>query len=483
MVQRLLRTPFELDVDFGTGLTGEEITELIERRRKGFEERFLVTFGLERKGFSAKSVEFAQRTMSCLLGGIGFLHGSLPIAVKDEQGMETTKQSEVKSLFSATPSRRSFPRGFLWDEGFHQMLIQRWDPELSKSMLRTWLDTMSPEGWIPREQTRGADAVSRFPAHIPHFMIQNPSLVNPPTLLMSIQALRMTESVEVESDGSIHHSPFIDYAFEKLHKHVLFLASSQEGSTPNTFYWRGRSESDGTVHTLASGLDDYPRATNVSENEKHLDLTCWISWAMKTVASLAPAEKQEVANSLRYVASGIWSSAPEEHAALAPSELLCDYGSEGPACHEGYVSLFPLLLGLEDPASERVGAMLELMRDKNRLWSVGGLRSLSKSDPEYGKKDGYWTGPVWLPINYLALAALKTKYAREEGPYRLRAEEIYSQLRSNLISNVELEFERTGTVWEQYHAETGRGQRGEDFTGWTSLIVLIMAEIYDGVIV
>lgn len=36
-------------------------------------------------------------------------------------------------------------------------------------------------------------------------------------------------------------------------------------------------------------------------------------------------------------------------------------------------------------------------------------------------------------------------------------------------------WEETGFAWEQYNPETGKGQRTQHFTGWTSLIVKILA--------
>lgn len=61
------------------------------------------------------------------------------------------------------------------------------------------------------------------------------------------------------------------------------------------------------------------------------------------------------------------------------------------------------------------------------------------------------------------------------SPHKSRATTLYSTLRTNLVDNVFNEWERTGFAWEQYNAETGHGQRTQHFTGWTSLVVKIMA--------
>lgn len=75
-------------------------------------------------------------------------------------------------------------------------------------------------------------------------------------------------------------------------------------------------------------------------------------------------------------------------------------------CHGGYVSLFPFLLSLLDPSSPHLGATLELLRDESQLWSPFGIRSLSKAHPLFGQGENYWRGPIWIQMNYLALAAL-----------------------------------------------------------------------------
>lgn len=176
----------------------------------------------------------------------------------------------------------------------------------------------------------------------------------------------------------------------------------------------------------------------------------------------------------------------------------------------GYVSLFPLLFSLLDASNPRLERVLLDLRNESHLWTRFGLRSLARSATLYNKYNTdqdppYWRGTVWLNINYMALCALR-HYAGDElainraagrgnnepppapphdrsgfeavnGPYAKLAASIYSELRANLVRNVFAEWQRTGFVWEQYSDTSGEGRGAHPFTGWSSLIVLVMAEI------
>lgn len=137
--------------------------------------------------------------------------------------------------------------------------------------------------------------------------------------------------------------------------------------------------------------------------------------------------------------------------------------------HTGYISIYPLLFALSP--KHRLDRLLDLIRLE--LSTPHGLRSLSQSSSYYMQGDQYWTGPIWVNINYLLLSALSSPQ------YSCRnARHTYNHVRQAIISTVVSEWEQTGFLWEQYNDESGRGQRTFPFTGWTSLVVLIMAERY-----
>ena len=70
-------------------------------------------------------------------------------------------------------------------------------------------------------------------------------------------------------------------------------------------------------------------------------------------------------------------------------------------------------------------------------------------------------------------------YAKIPGPYSDKSRELYNQLRANILKNMLRVCEKRGYVWEQYDDRTGEGKSSHPFTGWSSLIVLIMSELYD----
>ena len=80
-----------------------------------------------------------------LLGGLSYEYGSL--SIKDGN---TVVQNEPRELLSFSPSRKRFPWGFLWDDGFHCEVAVRKDPSLVLKVIKSWLDTMLENGWIPR---------------------------------------------------------------------------------------------------------------------------------------------------------------------------------------------------------------------------------------------------------------------------------------------------------------------------------------------
>ena len=92
--------------------------------------------------------EFSKSLFSNLLGGIGYFYGNSLADLSDdddyeeiterfwEHAAEARRRHRPESvgpteLFTSVPSRPFFPRGFLWDEGFHLLPIMDWDSDLA----------------------------------------------------------------------------------------------------------------------------------------------------------------------------------------------------------------------------------------------------------------------------------------------------------------------------------------------------------------
>jgi mannosyl-oligosaccharide glucosidase len=381
--------------------------------------------------------EFSQSLLSNLLGGIGYFYGDSKVDISHSKEYEETdelfwqKAAEASAhrqpvlkgpseLFTAVPSRPFFPRGFLWDEGFHLEVILDWDMDLALEVIKSWLALIDADGWIAREQILGPEARTKVPLE---FQTQYPHHANPPTLYLVLAAFveRLTGQVTYSGKPSYyltHAAAAEELLFElypRLKRHYEWFRRTQAGdlrsyNRPDNhnegYRWRGRTPQ----HTLTSGLDDYPRAQPPHPGELHVDALSWVgsmAHAMKRIAAFIGEEKDMT--KFEEQREAVQQSIEDLHWS-EDNQAYCDTTIENNKhvliCHKGYISLFPFLLGFVGASNPHLGAVLDLMRNEDELWSPYGLRSLSKKSPLYGSGENYWRSPIWVNINYLAIQQL-----------------------------------------------------------------------------
>jgi mannosyl-oligosaccharide glucosidase len=539
-IQKLFDGEFQFDVFFESASSNQKLSSStlddgIAALSNSFDQRFKKVFPMPSDYASSGNAEalnaFSQSITSNLVGGVGYFYGNSIVNEKfsfewdeEDDGEDSPASDEVKGprltepkkLLTATPSRSFFPRGFYWDEGFHLLHIGAWDSDFSLEILQDWIDLIDDNGWVAREQILGEEARSKVPAE---FLTQVPNYANPPTLTMAVTAYinRVKAASTGPSDadlgmdfgmggtqvplgqketseaGSLSLNPevaidFLKGIYRPLKRHYDWFRRTQRGqikqyarkarSRTEAYRWRGRSDK----HVLTSGMDDYPRGPPHA-GELHLDLISWMGLFSRTMREISEfIGEDDDAISYGEIEKAILDNIEDLHWD-EEQKMYCDVDVDDDdesyhVCHKGYLSLFPFMLSLLPSDSPHLGAILDMLRDPDHLWSDYGIRSLAASHPEYGTGENYWKGPIWVQMNYLVLGALYNKYAIEDGPYKLRAQEIYHELRKNIIDNVFKEYERTGYVWEQYDPNAGHGQRSHPFTGWTSLVAMILTEKY-----
>ncbi|KAA8643296.1 mannosyl-oligosaccharide glucosidase [Aspergillus tanneri] len=522
LVQKVFKGEFEFDILFTSGsspkpLTSESLTAQIPSNSLSFADRFEKILPPQSPFDSKEYSGFSKSMLSNLVGGIGYFYGTdivdrsaAPEYDEENEGFwEETAEARArahtvlegpKELFTCVPSRPFFPRGFLWDEGFHLIPVLEWDTDLALEIVKSWLNLMDEDGWIAREQILGSEARSKVP---PEFTVQYPHYANPPTLFVILEAFidklganKNTSSEESETDAtellrSVYiqqpelGKAYIRSIYPLLKKHYFWYRDTQRGdiksydreafSTREAYRWRGRS----VQHILTSGLDDYPRPQPPHPGELHVDLISWMGMMTRALRRIAEAlEEIEDVEEFKVYETAIERNIDDLHWD-SQEQTYCDatideFEESVHVCHKGYISIFPFLTGMVGPRSPRLKAILDLINDPEELWSDYGIRSLSKKDALYGTEENYWRSPIWVNINYLVFKNLYD-IATTAGPHQEQAREMYSNLRKNVVENVFREWKATGFAWEQYNPETGQGQRTQHFTGWTSMVVKMMS--------
>ncbi|KAK7246976.1 hypothetical protein RIF29_41850 [Crotalaria pallida] len=355
----------------------------------------------------SESITVGKAAIGNLLGGIGYFYGQSKIALPRIPDLK--EQVDILSywpaeLYTAVPSRPGFPRGFLWDEGFHQLLIWRWDIHISLDIIGHWLDLMNIDGWIPREQILGAEALSRVPEE---YVPQHPTNGNPPTLLLAlsdiVSGLKDNKFTAMDRNDI---SLFLNHAFVRLEAWFQWFNTTQ-----SVMFFEIVTSKD---NTLSSGLDDYPRASHPSNDERHLDIRCWMFLAADCINSIEDLLNKETKPDKNYGSTAKLLSDLDllnqihfddaygayfdfgnhtEKVELKWREVDVGHNNttwelvrvflEKPELrfvpHIGYVSLFPFIARIIPPESWILEKQLELISNSSLFWTNYGLRSLAKT--------------------------------------------------------------------------------------------------------
>ncbi|KAI3981711.1 hypothetical protein MKX01_020654 [Papaver californicum] len=337
----------------------------------------------------------------------------------------------------------------------------------------------------PESATVGRAAVGNLLGGIGYFYgqskialtqdLSHPTNGNPPTLFLALHDLvRGTSSNNFSTTEINEVSPFLDRTSVRLEAWFQWFNNTQSGKVVGSYYWHGRDQAtirELNPKTLSSGLDDYPRASHPNEEERHLDLRCWMLRAADCMSSITlllgkqndlGKEYQSTANLLSNFellnqVRLTWrqtETLSSNHASLELIRAVMERPQLRLVPHIGYVSLFPFIMGLVPSGSPILGKQLDHISNRSTLWTDYGLLSLARSSTLYMKRNTehdppYWRGPIWMNMNYMILSALH-HYSLEDGPYKERARTIYGELRQNLIRNVVNYYIQTGYLWEQY---------------------------------
>lgn len=518
-IQKVYEGECEFDIIFENAMTPnhdkittENFKSKLEIVLNKFHNKFSEKFSLKAPFDTEEYQPFAKEIVSGLLGGISYFYGNHLVDREtefDDEGFEKFelmgKFEGPHELFTLVPSRPFFPRGFLWDEGFHLLPLLDYDSDLALEIIQSWFNLIDEDGWIAREQILGPESRARVPTD---FQTQSPHIVNPPTLMLVFTYLlnNLQKDIDspkvVEDYGSFTKDNLGDIVlnnpevltnytksiYPKLKSHYEMFRRTQKGfledlgrsSDLEAYRWRGRT----VTHCLASGLDDYPRPLPPDIAELNVDLLSWIGVMTRSIKLIALVLDNE--DDYQYYDT-IENQIVENLNSIHWSEengLYCDVSAneddeEVHVCFEGYVSLFPFITKMmRSDDYERLEKIVDAISNPEGLWSDYGIRSISKSDPTYKTGEDYWRSPIWININYLVLDSLKHYYddASVSIPESLKTKlaTTYHDLRLNLVNNIFKEWKRTGFVWEQYDDMTGEAKGAKNFLGWTSSVVLMM---------
>jgi neutral trehalase len=241
-------------------------------------------------------------------------------------------------------------------------------------------------------------------------------------------------------------------------------------------YWENnRRAADGLFvwfNGVESGTDNNPAVSDApSLVTEGVDLQCYIYREYRALAFLArKLGKKEDAVTFEGKAAELGALVRERMWSEKDGTYWnVDSRSGAPVKIKSWTNFVPLWAGIATPAqAERmIGAHL---LNPDEFWSPNGVRTISKDEPLYDARAGYWRGPVWVLSNYLMMRGL-LNYGR-----KAEAADLAEKTQRLLVAD----FRKSGGMNENYNPETGEPDANGHFVSWNLLAERMKAEAASG---
>jgi mannosyl-oligosaccharide glucosidase len=472
IVQKVLKTPFQWTVGFETG--NDRISNdfnFIDARMKAierFEKKFDQSFPLNSLNSCPELLylapeqqwrEFGLQLLASLLYGLSYFEGDA-LAKDPISGYTWTLKN--RKLLTLIPAKLGFPRGFWWDEGFHQMILLRFNKQLHEEITTYWFDLQNETtGWIAREQIIGTEARLQAPEWAWSGLINQ---MNPPIFYL-------TEEQYLIKDPN-RASQFIRNIFNKMKLTYTWYKNELQSDVSNTFTWNGRVGDS----SLDSGLDDWPRSFKMTHGEKNVDIQAWMAASAKALVRMAHAigdkeaalqYQRDFDDMLLKLQQYYWNEQVQFYTDVADS-------SGKHMDHIGFPGALPICLGIETNKT-RINQTIEKMASYDYLLDTHGFLSLSKSDRYWRTTGNYWRGNLWVNQQYLCCQGLK-QYEDQFPKAKILRHKVQTTFLTTMLRNYF--FRKNGGIFETYHPISGKGYNNAPFAGWSSLALLMLSEDY-----
>ncbi len=256
-------TSVSLEFNFPWNATEEGLRLVVRSKNSSFGKRPTP----RQVGNQSQSLEeqCAEAAYQELLKGQSYSFGKIQVRNSEEAS------SEAREVYSFTPSRIRFPWSFLWDDGFHLEVVARRDPEKAVRVIASWLATMTEEGWIPREQSRGKER--EFLCDCDKFLVKDSRDGNPPSLILPLFHLAEQHPDLLLAKFGMHNFLLVKRWYKWYFKTQL------PNKTEYLFKWFDSIDvTQPGGGSFNSGLDDFPRKPlNESARQVwHIDAQSWM---------------------------------------------------------------------------------------------------------------------------------------------------------------------------------------------------------------